>query len=316
MDKKKNKARPINSKILCFFIAFILWFYVHISLNPNIEIKVYNIPVNIVNSLSLKKNGLIVLPDQKFSVNLTVKGKALDVYNLKVDNFEIILDLSMYELEKGENVLRSYVRSMPSNVLITHPNDLDITVLVDEFVEKRIYVDKNIEKVNSEGFYSFESVITPEYVLVSGASKFVNEINKAVVSSKFENLKQDTYQNLRVKFLDKDGKEINKFLDVYPDVVEMYIVVKAMKTVDVDIAFSNNLQDGLKLESVDIFPKQINIIGSEEEIADINKISSDSVDLSKITENSILEVPLVLNGVEVVEDKKSVIVKIKVNKVS
>lgn len=300
-------------KILCFTLSFMLWVYIFISLNPIITTKIYNIPVNVINSLSLKKNGLVLLPDQKFTVNLTVEGNASDIYNLKPENFEIFLDLSLYELEKGENVVRSYIRSIPQNITITKPSDLDIKILIDEFVEKRVPVDKNIEKHNIEGFYSFEPIVTPEYVIVSGASKFVNEIDKAFVTGKFENLKQDTYQSLKVRFLDKEGKEINEFLDVYPDVVEIYIMVRAMKDVEIDVPFVNNLLEGLKLESVDINPKTIKIIGTADAISNIYKISSENVDLSKIKESSILEVPLKIpNGIETVDDKKSITVKIKV----
>ncbi len=300
-------------KILCFILSFMLWVYIFISLNPIITTKIYNIPVNVINSLSLKKNGLVLLPDQKFTVNLTVEGNASDIYNLKPENFEIFLDLSLYELEKGENVVRSYIRSIPQNITITKPSDLDIKILIDEFVEKRVPVDKNIEKHNIEGFYSFEPIVTPEYVIVSGASKFVNEIDKAFVTGKFENLKQDTYQSLKVRFLDKEGKEINEFLDVYPDVVEIYIMVRAMKDIEIDVPFVNNLLEGLKLESVDINPKTIKIIGTADAISNIYKISSENVDLSKIKESSILEVPLKIpNGIETVDDKKSITVKIKV----
>ncbi len=300
-------------KILCFILSFMLWVYIFISLNPIITTKIYNIPVNVINSLSLKKNGLVLLPDQKFTVNLTVEGNASDIYNLKPENFEIFLDLSLYELEKGENVVRSYIRSIPQNITITKPSDLDIKILIDEFVEKRVPVDKNIEKHNIEGFYSFEPIVTPEYVIVSGASKFVNEIDKAFVTGKFENLKQDTYQSLKVRFLDKEGREINEFLDVYPDVVEIYIMVRAMKDVEIDVPFVNNLLEGLKLESVDINPKTIKIIGTADGISNIYKISSENVDLSKIKESSILEVPLKIpNGIETVDDKKSITVKIKV----
>lgn len=318
MDKKKNKNKTgsIIAKVLCFLISFIIWIYIFISLDPLINTKIYNIPVNVINSLSLKKNGLIVLPDQKFTVNLSVEGKASDIYNLKSENFEIFLDLSLYELEKGENIVRSYARSIPQNISITRPNDLDIKILIDEFVEKRILVDKSIERHNADGFYSFEPIITPEYVVVSGALKFVNEVDKVFVNSKFEDLKQDTYQSLKVKFLDKEGKEINKFLDVYPDVVEMYIMVRAMKNVEVEVPFINNLNETFKLESIDINPKEIKIIGSRDTIANIYKISSESVDLSKIQENSILEVPLKnLNGIETVDNRKSVTVKVKVSKI-
>lgn len=317
MDKKKNKIQTqgIIVKILCFIISFMLWIYIVISLNPVLTTKVYNIPVNVINSLSLKKNGLIVLPDQKFTVNLNVEGSATDIYNLKPENFEIFLDLSLYELQKGENVVRSYIRSIPPNISITKPSDLDIKIQIDEFVEKRVSIDKVIEKNNIEGFYSFEPIITPEYVIVSGASKYVNNVDKAIVSASFTDLKQDTYQSLRVKFLDKDGKEINEFLDIYPDIVEMYIMVRAMKDVEIDVPFINNLPEGLKLESVDIMPKEIKIIGTEDVISNVYKISSESVDLSKITENSILEVPLkIANGIETVDNKKSIIIKVKVSK--
>lgn len=318
MDRKKkeNKAGSIIVKVACFVISFMIWIYIFISLNPVINTKIYNIPVNVINSSSLKERGLIVLPDQKFTVNLNVKGSASDIYNLKQENFEIFLDLSLYELDKGENTVRGYAKSIPQNITITKPNDLDVKVLIDDFVEKRILVDKNIERHNAEGFYSFEPKITPEYVVISGAAKYVNEVDKALASSKFEDLKQDTYQSLKVKFLDKSGKEINKFVDVYPDVVEMYIMVRAIKTVEVEVPFVNNLGENLKLESVDIVPKEIKIIGSKDVISNIFKIYSENVDLSKIEGNSILEVPLKnLDGIETVDNIKSVAIKIKINKI-
>lgn len=319
MDKGKSKKQTqgIIVKILCFVISFILWVCIVIFLNPVLTTKVYNIPVNVINSLSLKKNGLIVLPNQKFTVNLSVEGKANDIYNLKPDNFEIFLDLSLYDLQKGENIVRGYIRSIPPNISITKPNDLDIKVQIDEFVEKRVSIDKVINNINIDGFYSFEPVITPEYVVVSGASKYVNEVDKAVVNASFTDLKQDTYQSLKVKFLDKEGKEINEFLDIYPDVVEVYIMVKAMKEVEIDVPFINNLPEGLKLDNVEVIPKVIEIIGTEDIISSIYKISSESVNLLEITENSIIEVPFKIpNGIETIDNKNSVIIKVKVSKIN
>ncbi len=318
MDKKKNKNKTqgLVVKILCFIISFILWVYVVISLNPILTTKVYNIPVNVINSLSLKKNGLIVLPNQKFSVNLTVEGNVGDIYNLKPDNFEIFLDLSLYDLQKGDNVVRAYMRSIPSNISVVKASDLDIKVQIDEFIEKRVSIDKIIEKNSTEGFYSFEPTITPEYVIVSGASKYVSEVDRAVVYASFNDLKQDTYQSLKVKFLDKEGKEINDFLDVYPNIVEMYIMVRATKDVEIEVPFTGNLPEGLKLESVKVLPEKIKIIGTEESISNVYKISSESVDLSSIEENSILEVPLnIPANIETVNGKNSIIIKVKVNKV-
>ncbi|BAK81743.1 CdaR family protein [Candidatus Arthromitus sp. SFB-rat-Yit] len=318
MDKGKNKKQTqgIIVKISCFVIAFVSWVYVVISLNPVLTTRVYNIPVNVINSLSIKKNGIIVLPNQKFTVNLNVEGKANDIYNLKPDNFEIFLDLSVYDLQKGENVVRGYIRSIPPNISITRPNDLDIKIQIDEFIEKKVPIDKIINNVNVDGFYSFEPVINPEYVTVSGAAKYVNEVNRAIVSASFNDLKKDTYQSLKIKFLDKDGKEINQFLDLSTEVVDMYIMVKALKDVEIEVPFVDNLPEGLKLESVEVIPRVLKIIGTEDVITNIYKISSESVNLSKITENSIIEVPIkIANGIETVENKNSVIIKVKVSKI-
>lgn len=319
MDKKKNKNKTegLIVKILCLMISFILWIYIVISLNPILTTKVYNIPVNIINSLSLRKNGLILLPDQRFTVNLTVEGNAGDIYNLKPENFEIFLDLSLYDLQKGDNVVRGYIRSIPPNISIIRPSDLDIKIQIDEFVEKRVPVDKVINKNNSDGFYSFEPVITPEYVIVSGAAKYVNEVDKAIVVSSFNDLKQDTYQSLKVKLLDKEGREISEFLDIYPDIVEMYIMVRATKNVEVEVPFVNNLPEGLKLDGVEILTKEIKIIGAEESISNVYKISSESVDLSTITENSILEIPLnIPESIETIDNKNSIIIKVRVSRIN
>ena len=62
--------------------------------------------------------------------------------------------------------------------------------------------------------------------------------------------------------------------------------------------------------------KIIKIIGIEDVISNIYKISSESVNLSEITENSIIEVPFkIASGIETIDNKNSVVIKVKVSKI-
>lgn len=314
MDRKKINVKILFIKIFCILISFILWVYIVITLDPVITTKINNIPVDIINSNVIKNNGLTLLLDEELFVNLTVEGKAKDIYSLKPSNFEVYIDLAMHDLNKGENIIRSYQRNIPANIRIKSLEELDVKLVLDDYVEKRVLVDKNIETKDLDGFYSFDPVITPEHVVVSGAAKYVNQIDKVLIEGEFKDLTQDVYKTFPIKVFDKEGNELNKFLDINPLNVELYLRVRAIKDVEVNTPFINSLPEGLFMESTDIIPKNLQITGESSILSGIYKISTDNIDLSKIEANSILEVPLKLpNGVEVVDNIKSVKVKIRVN---
>lgn len=68
--------------------------------NPIQTRVIPNVEVNLVNIENIEESNLALLPNQRFTVDLTISGRALDVFNAKAEDFRIEADMGGY-LKKG-----------------------------------------------------------------------------------------------------------------------------------------------------------------------------------------------------------------------
>jgi len=74
-----------------------------------------------------------------------------------------------------------------------------------------------------------------------------------------------------------------KVLDVYPETISIKLDSVTKKIVDLKIMHDNNLQDGYKIKEISINPEKVEISGAQSDIATINTIFTEKIDLSKLT---------------------------------
>jgi len=111
-----------------------------------------------------------------------------------------------------------------------------------------------------------------------------------------------------------------KVLDVYPETITVKLDAVSKKIVDLRINHENNLQDGYKIKELTINPDKVEISGAQSDIAIINSIFTEKIDLSdltvpknffvniekndKITNYNVDKVLVYINVVPVLETKK------------
>lgn len=91
----KDKQQ-IMAIIASVFIAFLLWLYVIGERNPVQVRRIDDVPVTLLNTENIAQSNLSMLPNQTFTVNLTVKGRALDIFKVTKDDFVVEADLGGY----------------------------------------------------------------------------------------------------------------------------------------------------------------------------------------------------------------------------
>jgi YbbR domain-containing protein len=292
--------------ILSIFIAFVLWLYVMGDKNPVQTKVVENIPVMLVNTENIPQADLALLPNQNFTVNLTVTGRALDIFNVATSDFVVEADMGGY-LKRGDNNIPVEIKSPPRGITVVNKNGYPyIRVKLDSLADKSVPVVVNVVGNAKEGYHSVKPVLRPTEALISGPATYVNSVYTLVgqidITGNYANLNG----SIPLKPQDKDGKEV-KYVTVEPKIVDVTIDIKPSKEVPIVVKTIGEISNNILLKSITPKIDSVVIVGDSEVIDKISKIETSSYNLSRLTSTVTRELTLnIPEGVSIVNETKSV----------
>ncbi|MFL6556431.1 MAG: YbbR-like domain-containing protein, partial [Bacillus sp. (in: firmicutes)] len=162
--------------------------------------------------------------------------------------------------------------------------------------EFKVEAEFNKDQVE-EGYSAGQPVVEPNKVKLTGAKSIIDRITyvKAAFGEK-NNLKETITEEADIQVLDKDLNKLN--VKAEPDTVNITIPVRSnTKTVPINIVENGKAPKGVTIESIKIDEKEATIYGSESILNNTERVRVE-VDLSKITENTTLTLPVIIsNGV-------------------
>jgi len=166
---EQARKKDLLPKLVCIFLAVILWAYISKTQNGDIKFKV---PVT-VKGLS-QSYAISRMSD----VNLTVKfkGTSEELKNTSLKNLKLYVDVSKAVLGKYHSYKVSYTRNqIPEDVDIDLSSE-SIKILVEKKVYKKVKVIA-VHDENQAGNHVIGKVtVSPEFVTVSGPESFVNTV--------------------------------------------------------------------------------------------------------------------------------------------
>ncbi|MCX7885023.1 MAG: CdaR family protein [Caloramator sp.] len=301
----KDKEQ-IMAIIASLFIAFILWIYVMGEKNPIQTKVIQNVEVNLINIENIEESNLALLPNQNFTVDLTVTGRALDVFNVKPEDFRVEADMGGY-LKKGYNNIPIEVKAYPKGVQVVNKNAYTyIKVKLDQLVEKSVSININITGNTKDGYGYVQPVIRPTEVLISGAATYVNTVASALGQIDINNSQTDITSSIPVKAIDKEGKTVQN-IKIEPKYIDVFIPIKPSKTVPIVLKTKGSLPKDKVLKYAKPKFSTIMILGNTNLLNKINSISTIEFDLSNIKESITKDVPLnIPKGIEVFSGTKNI----------
>lgn len=313
MDKQKRQ--DIIIKICCLVAAIVLWMYVRSSEDPVITSVLKYVPVEVLNEDTLTDKGLVLIEPQDFYINLSVKAAASVVSDLdKNKDFKLVVDLQGYGLTPGENKVPVQIKESPTGVTISNADALNIKIDVDSLVEKNVDVTATTVGKVSSGFYSGEPVVNPNTVRIVGPQRIVDQIVSGQVEVDLTDASQNITKNLKVKLINEEGKEING-VSLAQEYVQVNVAVNKGKTLNVNVSTVGTAPQNIFIESITSVPASIEVAGESSIVDGLSYINTGEIDLSKITESTTLDVPLVIpENVKVVNNQEYVQVKVVVTK--
>ncbi|MGE6756057.1 CdaR family protein [Rossellomorea sp. NPDC071047] len=246
------------------------------------------------------------LPD---TVNVTVEGSKAIVQQAKqVKDFRVYVDLN--DIGIGEHQVDIKIDNISEKLEVKLDPDF-VNISVQEKVTEEFTIEPQFnESILSNGYEAEGLAVDPKTVKVTGSKDEVERIAYVIATLDLdEEINENVTREARVQVLDREYNKLDVQID--PEVVDVTVsVVNKSKSVPVTIKQKGTLPEGTTLESISVEPKEATIFGRQEVLDTVEELLAE-IDLSKITKDSTITVPLALqDGLNKVAPEE---VKVKVD---
>lgn len=285
--------------LLSVLLAVLIWMYIRDVENPTQEGTYYGVEIQISGERVLEERGLTVASISQKTVNVTVNAP-ISVHNDLRGNITATVDVSQCT-EPGEYQL-TCTPKLPSNIDTTgayFPDSAQVvTVVIDNLAIETKTLELKLEGSVADGYQAGAPVFDPETVELSGTAEQLAQVSRAVVILEADGLKQSYSGRLPITLLDENDEPITDTnISMSEETAYLTLPVGVMKEVPLTVSFiPGGGATGDGDVEVDIQPKTINVIGTEEAVAGLTEISLGSIDLSTVLDTSVITMPIRLSS--------------------
>ncbi len=292
---KNNKV----SMALALVMAIVLWAYVLASDNQASTNTLRNIPITFANMETLTENNLVVLETERNTVNITFSGQRTALNKVKAENFKVIADLE--GLKKGENVVRLRVVG-PDNVTVESMSVQKIAVTIDDLVSVKKPVETQIINQNSDDSEPYIVQLSQDAVVAEGAASLVNKVTRLMAYVDAEKVENEMKAlTIALVPVDKHAQKVEG-VTLATDKVSVTAVMLNKKTVTLSVPVIGQEHDNLDISYQ--VPRTITIKGTDAALAAISEVLCETVDLSRVYDDTQITLQPILRrfGVTVATD--------------
>ena len=299
-----------NKKLLTFLIslcvAFVLWGYVITVEKPDSE-ESYKVEVTLSDDdiALLHDRGLMPQDYENLTVTLKVSGSRSHLKNLRSSDLAVVVNLSGVR-EKGK---QSFTYRIPDlgnvEVVSSKPEKVDISIV--EWEKKEIPVVVDTTALPDPSAYVVKNIKTDfTEITISGPKTLVDQVHQAKVELDLSGYTATDAVDRRVSLCDSEGRPINDVSDLDVEGGDVHVTFTIHPRKNVPLEYLVLPGGGLTEEDVVITVTDtennpvewIDISGRPGALEKVNLISLGEIDLSQITEDTKLLVPIDLDKLE------------------
>lgn len=298
---KRFFAKNTAWKLLSLAIAIGLWISVMTALNPT-ETKTFTVPITLTNEEALMNRGYAVLNkqdllDTKVDVKVTGTRGAIDELSKRTNSNMLIANVDLQEIEIDssmalpQNISISIVPKISNVQLYSYEissfNPTFINVSVDTVAEKSFKIKTNLMGSLPEGYVAQEPVYNVSEVLVRGSAKKLEQVNEIIATINIDGVEDSINADVTPVPINAEGQEMTDFA-ITPSVIQAKVGINKIKTIKVNQPqIKGELHDDLILQGIEWSPKEIQIVGSTDQIEKIKDITLPEIDMSKLLGSDI-----------------------------
>lgn len=297
---KKSISKNFGWKVFSFLTAILVWFVVMNIINPT-EVKTFSVNLTLLNKDKLEDNEFVILNQKelentKVDIKVRATRPALDELSKAENrkNIKATIDLQQFDVLYAKDITEplnvTVTPSLPSNLYlysyeITSFSPGKISISLDNLVSttKTVLVEK-VGEVR-EGYVSMYPVINPETIQIRGAASEIAKVSSVKVKVNLADATTDIVSNATPIIYDEDNNELTGFKLSTQTVNVRVGVNKNGQIAIADPVITGTPQDGFSYIETQWSPKYIEVIGSAEDMAKVNKIELPNISIDGSSED-------------------------------
>lgn len=268
---RKKLDQKWQLKIVCLLVAIILWFFIINEQNPMSEGS-YTVPVAIENL-----DSQYITSNVPKTVYIRLSGPRNTIINVGTNDVRAYIDMS--NAQEGEMEVPIHV-VIPSGTELKKQSLTSAKITVDVYTVKELPITPHVSgKVDGNSFVSSLKVI-PEKVVVSGARRLIQQVDKAVISIPVGGKDEDFSMMAPIHLVDANDSPVEGLeLTPWQSSVKVGIDHNGVtKTLPVTVSSDGNLASGYKIKELKAVPGTIDVKGPAAVVNDLT-----SLDLPAVT---------------------------------
>lgn len=326
-EKKMNEVVRKNWFLLLIslLVSIVIWIYVSYVVNPTYVKKINDIPI-VYNNLSsdFESGKLRIIESNCDSVSVEIKGDRNDVASIKKD--DIVANVDMISVTKSGNYsLQIAVNFGEDGVSVLQKTPQRCIIVVDDVVVEEREITVRTEGNLSEGFYiNGDAQITPSKVKITGPKSYVNKVDRAEAVVDISDNDADIITNAQINLVDVTGKVLtfgdkdSDLPNVGIDISEANVHFAVTNKKEIEIVPDIKVKHGENAADVKwtvLSDKKLTIWGPANVVKNIDKIYTEPVDVSVLSDGSELDLKVIIpEGIETDYDMQRVKIRFNITK--
>ncbi|MCM1497455.1 MAG: CdaR family protein [Clostridium sp.] len=316
---KKRILNHFGLKVLSLIFAILVWVVVANVDDYKTTKQISGIVIEFVNGNAItEKSKVYEVPDGA-TVDIVVKGRRSVVEKLTNEDFKAVADLSKMSVTNAVAVEVSAISSYIARDLTISYNDNAVIVAVENKIEKQFPITVRAGSDVADGYAIRSKSATPNLITVKGAESVVNNIAEVVVDVETAGANHNLTANAKPVFLDSSGKVIDATKFEY-DVTDVNVTVEIMQTkqLSVKVKTTGEPHEGYTIASIDYQPTTILVVGETEDLARVDEIVIDDVDVTQCNrdlETSVVISDYLPSGIMLAENVEEIMIKVMIERV-
>ena len=282
-------SKNTGQKIISLLFAILFWLYVMDQVNPEMVKELENIKVELLNTPSVTQSGLVIMNEQDYFVNVKVKGRRNDLFDVTNDDVRVTADLTGYG--KGDVSVPLETRTFNGSFSVDDLSQKEIKIFLDKVVEISKPVNLSTVGETKSGYVKGELEYDPQEISVRGPESYVNTVAMIFGEMKIGGTTNDLSKEIPVMPVDNDGNIVNG-VTLGRDYVRASIGITKLKTLSLNERMSGQAAEGYEIVKVQINPAAVTVRGSEADVDVLERLYTKPIDISGIMSTADVEVQL------------------------
>lgn len=320
MVSMKNRILDhFGLKVMSLVIAIVIWIIVANVDDYKTTKQISGIEIEFVNGNAITEKNKVYEVPEGTTIDIVVKGRRSVVEELTSEDFKATADLSKMSVTNAVTVEVSAISSYVARDLTISYTNNAVTIAVENKIEKQLPITVRADAEVAEGYAIRNKTATPNLITVKGAESVVNTIEEVVVDVDVTGANHNLTANAQPVFLDHNGEVIESTKFEY-DVDEVAVSVEILQTkkLSVRVKTAGEVKEEYAIASIDYQPTSILVVGEAEDLAKVDEVLIDDVDVtdcSKDLETSVVIADYLPSGIALADDIEEVMIKVMIEAV-